>query len=81
MPTGTLANHLAVRLLAGERRACWCKRSRICVERLRRLRADAERDQHGGLAPGKATFRLTKWKRWWDAARGSRVALIGAIQD
>lgn len=81
MPTGTLANHLAVRLLAGEKR-------RVLVQAESHLWndcGDCVQTLSGinmiGLAPGKATFRLEEVESLAARGAGSRVAVpIGAIQ-
>ncbi|MBL8178021.1 MAG: hypothetical protein JNK48_25310 [Bryobacterales bacterium] len=81
MPTGTLANHLAVRLLAGEKR-------RVLVQAESHLWndcGDCAQTLSGihmvGLAPGKATFRLEEVEAMAGRGAGSRVAVpIGAIQ-
>ncbi len=81
MPTGTLANHLAVRLLAGEKR-------RVLVQAESHLWndcGDCVQTLSGinmiGLAPGKATFRLEEVEAMAGRGAGSRVSVpIGAIQ-
>ncbi|MBS1828043.1 MAG: hypothetical protein JST93_22225 [Acidobacteria bacterium] len=81
MPTGTLANHLAVRFLAGDRRRALVQaESHLwndcgdCVQTLSGINMI-------GLAPGKATFRLEEVEEMARRGAGSRVAVpIGAIQ-
>lgn len=81
MPTGTLANHLAVRLLAGDRRRAIVQaESHLwndcgdCVQTLSNINMI-------GLAPGKATMRLEEIEAMANRGAGSRVAVpIGAIQ-
>jgi threonine aldolase len=81
LPTGTLANHLAVRLLAGERR-------RVLVQAESHLFndcGDCAQTLSGihlvPLAPGKATFTLEDVERAaYDAQSGRVVTPIGAIQ-
>jgi threonine aldolase len=81
LPTGTLANHLAVRLLAGEKR-------RVLVQAESHLQndcGDCAETLSGlhliGLAPGKATFTLEQAGRAADDALLGRVATpVGAIQ-
>ena len=66
LPTGTLANHLAVRLLAGNRRRVLVQAESHLYERLRRLRRHAQRP-----APGAAGARARPRSRWrkWSARR------------
>ena len=81
LPTGTMANHLAVRLLAGERR-------RVLVQAESHLYndcGDCAQTLSGltliPLAPGKATFRLEEVERAaYDASTGRVATPIGAIQ-
>lgn len=81
MPTGTLANHLAVRLLAGDKR-------RVLVQAESHLHndcGDCAQTLSGinmiGLATGKATFRLEEVEAMATRGAGSRVSVpIGAIQ-
>ncbi len=81
MPTGTLANHLAVRMLAGDRkRVLVQKESHLyndcgdCVEALSNLNMVP-------LAPGKATFTLDEVESEMSRAASGRVSVpIGAIQ-
>lgn len=81
LPTGTLANHLAVRLLAGDRR-------RVLVQQECHLYNDCgdccqtlSGLQLVPLAPGGATFTLEDVQREADRAASGRVAVpIGAIQ-
>jgi threonine aldolase len=81
LPTGTLANHLAVRLLAGNRR-------RVLVQAESHLQndcGDCAETLSGlhliGLAPGKATFTLAEAERAADDAMLGRVATpVGALQ-
>jgi threonine aldolase len=81
MPTGTLANHLAVRLLAGEKR-------RVLVQQECHLYNDCGdccQTLSGlhlvPLAPGKATFTLADVQREADRGASGRVAVpIGALQ-
>jgi threonine aldolase len=80
LPTGTLANHLAVRLLAGERR-------RVLVQAESHLfndSGDCAQTLSGlhlvPLAPGRATFRLEDAERaHLDAQLGRVPAPVGAI--
>jgi threonine aldolase len=81
LPTGTLANHLAVRLLAGNRR-------RVLVQAESHLFndcGDCAQTLSGlhliPLAPGRATFTLEDVERAaYDAAMGRVETPIGAIQ-
>lgn len=81
MPTGTLANHLAVRLLAGEKR-------RVLMQAESHLYndcGDCAQTLSGlamiPLAPGKATYTLEEVEQAASRAAGSRVAVpIGALQ-
>jgi threonine aldolase len=81
LPTGTLANHLAVRLLAGNRR-------RVLVQAESHLFndcGDCAQTLSGlhlvPLAPGKATFTLQDVQAAADDAQAGRVPTpIGAIQ-
>lgn len=81
MPTGTLANHMAVRLLAGEkRRVLVQKESHLfndcgdCCQTLSNLHLVP-------LAPGKATFTLDDIESEMSRAASGRVSVpIGAIQ-
>jgi threonine aldolase len=81
MPTGTLANHLAVRALAGTRR-------RVLVQAESHLYndcGDCAQTLSGlnlvPLAPGKATFTLDNVEQAMAASTSGRVATpIGAIQ-
>jgi threonine aldolase len=81
LPTGTLANHLAVRLLAGTKR-------RVLVQQeshLYRDCGDCAQTLSGlnlvALAPGRATFTLDEVEQAArDAAEGRVVTAIGAIQ-
>jgi threonine aldolase len=81
MPTGTLANHLAVRLLAGEKR-------RVLVQQESHLYNDCGdccQTLSGlnlvPLAPGRATFTLEDVQREAERGASGRVAVpIGAIQ-
>lgn len=81
LPTGTLANHLAVRLLAGEKR-------RVLVQQECHLYNDCGdccQTLSGlhlvPLAPGKATFTLQEVEREAERAESGRVAVpIGAMQ-
>jgi threonine aldolase len=80
MPTGTLANHLAVRALAGERRRVVVQEtshlyndSGDCAQQLSQLNLVA-------LAPGAATFRWEEVEGVLARAATSRVAVsVGAI--
>src|SRR5690349_9584681 len=81
LPTGTLANHLAVRMLAGPKR-------RVLVQAESHLQndcGDCAETLSGlhliGLAPGKATFTLEEAERAANDAMLGRVATpVGAIQ-
>jgi threonine aldolase len=81
LPTGTLANHLAVRLLAGEKR-------RVLVQQECHLYNDCGdccQSLSGlhlvPLAPGKATFTLDDVEREADRGASGRVSVpIGAMQ-
>ena len=81
LPTGTLANHLAVRLLAGNRR-------RVLVQSESHLYndcGDCAQTLSGlhlvPLAPGRATFTMEDVDRAaYDAAMGRVDTLIGAMQ-
>ena len=81
LPTGTLANHLAVRLLAGEKR-------RVLVQNECHLYNDCGdccQTLSGlhliPLAPGKATFTLEDVEHVADRGASGRVAVpIGAMQ-
>ena len=81
LPTGTLANHLAVRLLAGNKR-------RVLVQAASHLfndTGDCAQTLSGlhliPLAPGKATFTVTDVERAAsDSQLGRVVTPIGAIQ-
>jgi threonine aldolase len=81
LPTGTLANHLAVRILAGEKR-------RVLVQQECHLFNDCGdccQTLSGlhlvGLAPGQATFTLEQVRAEADRAASGRVTVpIGAIQ-
>jgi threonine aldolase len=81
MPTGTLANHLAVRLLAGEKR-------RVLVQQESHLYNDCGDCCQNlsslslvPLAPGRATFTLADVQREAERSASGRVAVpIGAIQ-
>ena len=81
LPTGTLANHLAVRLLAGSKR-------RVLVQAESHLQndsGDCAETLSGlhliGLAPGKATFTLDEVERAANDAALGRVAIgVGALQ-
>src|SRR5260370_19919794 len=81
LPTGTLANHLAVRLLAGNRR-------RVLVQAESHLMNDCGdcAEVLSGLhlvplAPGKATFTLAEVERAaYEASMGRVATPIGAIQ-
>ena len=81
LPTGTLANHMAVRLLAGARK-------RVLVQAESHLYndcGDCAQNLSGltliPLAPGAATFTLQDVERAaGDAAHGRVVVPIGAIQ-
>lgn len=81
MPTGTLANHLAVRMLSGDKR-------RVLVQAESHLHndcGDCVQALSGlamvGLAPGSATFSLADVEQAMSRGDGSRVLVpIGAIQ-
>jgi len=81
LPTGTLANHLAVRMLAGEKR-------RVLVQAESHLQndcGDCAETLSGlhliGLAPGKATFTMEEAERAANDAILGRVATpVGALQ-
>jgi threonine aldolase len=81
LPTGTLANHLAVRLLAGAKR-------RVLVQADSHLYndcGDCAQTLSGlnlvGLAPGKATFTLDEVRNAVEDSMQGRVATpVGAIQ-
>jgi threonine aldolase len=81
LPTGTLANHLAVRLLAGTRR-------RVLVQAESHLYRDCGDCAQSlsalnliPLAPGKATFTLDEVEQAArDAAEGRVATPVGAIQ-
>jgi len=81
LPTGTLANHLAVRMLAGSKR-------RVLVQAESHLQndcGDCAETLSGlhliGLAPGKATFTVEEAERAANDAMLGRVATpVGAIQ-
>src|SRR4051794_31635273 len=81
LPTGTLANHLAVRLLAGNRR-------RVLVQaesHLFRDCGDCAQTLSGltmvGLAPGRATFTMEDVERAaYESSTGRVVTPVGAIQ-
>ncbi len=81
LPTGTLANHLAVRMLAGTKR-------RVLVQAESHLQndcGDCAETLSGlhliGLAPGKATFTLEEADRAFnDALLGRVVTPVGALQ-
>ncbi len=81
LPTGTLANHLAVRILAGEKR-------RVLVQQECHLFNDCGdccQTLSGlhliGLAAGQATFTLEQVRAEADRAASGRVTVpIGAIQ-
>ena len=81
LPTGTLANHLAVRMLAGNRR-------RVLVQAESHLMNDCGdcAEVLSGLhlvplAPGKATFTLAEVERAaYEASMGRVATPIGAIQ-
>jgi threonine aldolase len=80
LPTGTLANHLAVRKLAGpDRRVLVPAESHLyndsgdCAQTLSGLNLIA-------LAPGKTTFDLAEVRSWVERSGGGRVATpVGAI--
>ena len=81
LPTGTLANHLAIRLLAGNRRRVLVQaESHLindcgdCAETLSGLHLVP-------LAPGKATFTLQDVERAaYESATGRVATPVGAIQ-
>jgi threonine aldolase len=81
LPTGTLANHLAVRMLAGGKR-------RVLVQAESHLQndcGDCAETLSGlhliGLAPGKATFTMDDAERAANDAMLGRVATpVGALQ-
>lgn len=81
LPTGTLANHLAVRMLAGQKR-------RVLVQAESHLYndcGDCAETLSGlhliGLAPGKATFTMSDVERAANDSQLGRVLTpIGAIQ-
>ena len=81
MPTGTLANHLALRALAGSRRRVFVQAeshiyndSGDCAQTLSGLTLIP-------LAPGRATFTVEDLDRAWAAGQSGRVAVpVGAIQ-
>src|SRR5215831_8491970 len=81
LPTGTLANHLAVRLLAGNRR-------RVLVQAESHLfndEGDCAQTLSGlhlvPLAPGRATFTLQEVEQAaYDASQGRVLTPVGAIQ-
>jgi threonine aldolase len=81
LPTGTLANHLAMRLLAGDRRRVLVQQEchlhndcGDCCETLSGLHMI-------GLAPGSATFTLEEAQRMAERGASGRVAVpIGALQ-
>ena len=80
LPTGTLANHLAVRTLAGSRR-------RVLVQAESHLyndSGDAAQALSGlnliPLAPGQATLTLDEVKQWVERSGGGRVETrVGVI--
>jgi threonine aldolase len=80
MPTGTLANHLAVRALAGERRRVLVQEtshlyndSGDCAQQLSQLTLVP-------LAPGEASFRWEEVERAVERTATGRVALaVGAL--
>jgi threonine aldolase len=80
MPTGTLANHIAVRALAGERRRVVVQEtshlyndSGDCAQQLSQLNLVP-------LAPGEATFRWAEVERVLERTASGRVATaVGAI--
>jgi threonine aldolase len=80
LPTGTLANHLAVRKLAGaDRRVLVPAESHLyndsgdCAQTLSGLNLIA-------LAPGKSTFEVAEVRSWVERSAGGRVATpVGAI--
>ena len=81
MPTGTLANHLAVRALARTR-------GRVLVQAESHLyndSGDCAQTLSGlnlvPLAPGRATFTLEDAERAWSTSESGRVAVpVGALQ-
>lgn len=81
LPTGTLANHLAMRMLAGDRRRVLVQQEchlhndcGDCCETLSGLHMI-------GLAPGSATFTLEEAQRMAERGASGRVAVpIGALQ-
>src|SRR5262245_20235948 len=81
LPTGTMANHLAVRLLAGNKR-------RVLVQaesRLFRDEGDCAQTLSGlhlvPLAPGRATFTLQDVERAaYDSTQGRVLTPVGALQ-
>jgi len=81
MPTGTLANHLAVRVLAGNKR-------RVLVQQESHLYndcGDCAQTLSGlhmvPLGAGKATFTLEEVESWAHRGAGSRVDVpVGALQ-
>jgi threonine aldolase len=81
LPTGTMANQLAVRILAGEKRRVLVQQEchlyndcGDCCQTLSNLNLVP-------LAPGKATFTLEDVQREAERGAGGRVAVpIGAIQ-
>ena len=81
LPTGTLANHLAIRMLAGNKR-------RVLVQAESHLQndcGDCAETLSGlhliGLAPGRATFKLADAERAADDAMLGRVTTpVGALQ-
>ena len=80
LPTGTLANHLAVRKLAGAQR-------RVLVQAESHLyndSGDCAQTLSGlnlvPLAPGRGTFELAEVRNWVDRSAGGRVETpVGAI--
>jgi threonine aldolase len=80
MPTGTLANHIAVRALAGQRRRVLVQEtshlyndSGDCAQQLSQLTLVP-------LAPGEATFRWEEVERVLERTASGRVALsVGAL--
>lgn len=81
LPTGTLANHLAVRMLAGDKR-------RVVVQGESHLFNDCGdccQTLSGlhmvPLAMGRATFQLEELEEWMSRGAGGRVSVpIGALQ-
>lgn len=81
LPTGTLANHLAVRILAGEKRRVLVQKEchlyndcGDCCETLSGLNMIP-------LSPGRATFTLEEVQQEAERAASGRVAVpIGALQ-